>query len=51
MKKKYITVKELKEKLENLISLGYGDKAVTIDIDNYLVYCGYEEDVDTVVLA
>lgn len=28
MKHKRITVKQLKEKLENLITLGYGDKDV-----------------------
>ena len=50
MKRKGITVEKLKEMLEDLIVLGYGDKTVTIDIDQYLVYCGYVEDVDTVVL-
>ena len=50
MRHKHITVKQLKEKLEKLITLGYGDKTVTIDIDQYLVFCDYVEDVDTVVL-
>ena len=51
MKRKRITVKQLKEKLEKLITLGYGDKTVTIDIDQYLIFCDYLEDVDSVVLG
>ena len=50
MKRKGITVKKLKEKLEKLIKLGYGDKTVTIDIDQYLVFGDYVEDEDCVIL-
>lgn len=42
-KEKYFTVEKLKEKLEELIKDGYGDKLITYD-DQAIQYCEYDED-------
>lgn len=47
---KIMTVEEFYKKLEDLITLGYGDKYVTYDVVCRIACCDYDPELDIVVI-